>query len=88
MQDSDTKGCYEKTAAVPIADQNMAILMIEASLHAMPEGKGALGLLLSNPAFFPFQLPVMTGDFIARSSNRIEVVRYGLDDEMLKVERK
>jgi len=88
LQDSDTKGCYEKTAAVPIADQNMAILMVEAALHATLDGKGALGLLLSNPAFFPFQLPVMTGDFIAQSSTRIDVVRYGLDDEMLKLKEK
>ena len=88
LKDSDTKGCYEKTAAVPIADQNMAILMVEATLHAMPEGKSALGLLLSNPAFFPFQLPVMTGDFIAQSSTCIDIVRYGLDDEMLKLKEK
>ena len=70
------------------ADQNMAILMVEAALHATLDGKGALGLLLSNPAFFPFQLPVMTGDFIAQSSTRIDVVRYGLDDEMLKLKEK
>jgi hypothetical protein len=63
----------------------MAILMVEAALHAMPEGKSALGLLLSNPAFFPFQLPVMTGDFIAQSSNHIDIVRYGLDDVLLKL---
>ncbi len=83
--DSDSKGCYEKAEAMPIADQNMAILMVEAALHAMPEGKGALGLLLSNPAFFPFQLPVMTGDFISQQTDRIDVVRYGMDDELLKL---
>ena len=88
LKDSDTKGCYEKIAAVPIADQNMAILMVEATLHAMPEGKSVLGLLLSNPAFFPFQLPVMTGDLIAQSSTCIDVVRYGLDDEMLKLKER
>lgn len=88
LKDSNTKGCYEKTATVPIADQNVAILMVESALHAMPEGKGALGLLLSNPAFFPFQLPVMTGDFIAQSSNRIDVIRYGMDDELLELKRK
>jgi hypothetical protein len=52
---------------------------------ATPEAKGALGLLLNNPAFFPFQLPVMTGDFVSQRSDRIDVVRYGLDDELLKL---
>lgn len=85
LNDSVTKGCYEKTPTVLIADKNVAILLIEASLQAMPEGKGALGLLLNNPAFYPFQFPAMTGDFISTQMDRIEVIRYGLDDEILKL---
>ena len=71
-----------------IADTNLAILMFESALLATPEAKGALGLLLNNPAFFPFQLPVMTGDFVSQRSDRIDVVRYGLDDELLKLKVK
>jgi hypothetical protein len=85
LKDSKAKGCYEKAAPVSIADSNLAILMFESALLATPEAKGALGLLLNNPAFFPFQLPVMTGDFVAQHSDRIDVVRYGLDDELLKL---
>lgn len=86
LKDSDAKGCYEKAAPVSIADANLAILMFESALLATPEAKGALGLLLNNPGLFPFQLPVMTGDFVAQRSDRIDVVRYGLDDELLKLE--
>lgn len=85
LKDSDAKGCYEKSAPVSPADQNLIILMIEAALQATPDGKGTMGLLLNNPAFFPFQLPVMTGDFVSQRSDRIDVVRYGLDDELLKL---
>jgi len=85
LKDSEVKGCYEKAAPVSIAEPNLAILMFESSLLATPEAKGALGLLLNNPAFFPFQLPVMTGDFVSQRSDRIDVVRYGLDDELLKL---
>ncbi|GKT10339.1 hypothetical protein [Desulforhabdus sp. TSK] len=85
LKDSEAKGCYEKAAAVSIAEPNLAILMFESALLATPEAKGALGLLLNNPAFFPFQLPVMTGDFVSQRSDRIDVVRYGLDDELLKL---
>lgn len=88
MKDSVAKGCYEKAAPVSIADTNLAILMFESALLATPEAKGALGLLLNNPAFFPFHLPVMTGDFVSQRSDRIEVVRYGLDDELLKLKGK
>ncbi|MES9933561.1 MAG: hypothetical protein ABW162_12180 [Candidatus Sedimenticola sp. PURPLELP] len=85
LRDSETKGCYEKIAPIMITDTNLAILLLESALLAIPEAKGALGLLLNNPAFFPFQLPTMTGDFVSQQSDRIDVVRYGLDDELLRL---
>lgn len=85
LKDSQTKGCYEKGALMSIAEPNLAILMFESVLLATPDAKGTLGLLLNNPAFFPFQLPVMTGDFVSQRSERIDVVRYILDDDLLNL---
>jgi hypothetical protein len=85
LKDSATRGCYEKPPQITSTDTKVSVLMIEAALHAIPEGKGMLGLLLNNPAFFPFQIPAMTGDSISQMSPRIEVVRYGLDEELLKL---
>jgi hypothetical protein len=85
LKDSKVKGCYEQSKIMGINDPNLAILLYEAALHVDKEGKAALGLLKNNPAFFPFQLPVLTGDFISQHSNTIDVVRYGLDDELLKL---
>lgn len=85
LKDSAAKGCYEKWIPVNLMDADLAILMLESALHATPEAKGALGLLLNNPAYFPFQLPAMTGDFVSQRSSRIDVVRYGLDDDLLRL---
>lgn len=85
LNDSEAKGCYEKADPVSIYDSNLAILMLESALLTTPEAKCAMGLLLNTPAFVPFQLPVMTGDFVSQHSDRIEVVRYGLDDDLLKL---
>jgi hypothetical protein len=85
LKDSEAKGCYEKATPLIITDQNLAILMCEAALHAAPEGKGALGTLQNHPAFFPFHLPVVRGDSISLRTDRIDVIRYGLDDELLKL---
>lgn len=85
LQDSKVKGCYERKIPVDIADEIVAILMIESALLAIPEAKGSLGQFMNNPALFPFNLPRMTGDYISRQSDRIDVVRYGLDDELLKL---
>ncbi len=85
LNDSEAKGCYEKLLPVSVADSNLVILMFEAALHATPEGGGAMGLLLNTPAFFPFNLSVISGDTVARQTTRIEVTRYGIDDELLKL---
>ena len=85
LKDSKAKGCYESLAPINVTDSDLAILMFESALHATPEAKDALGLLLNNPAFFSFQLPVMTGAFVSQQNERIGVDRYGLDDEMLKL---
>lgn len=85
LKDSKVKGCYEPGEKTGISDPNVAILLFESSLHADSGGKSALGLVKNNPAFFPFQLPFLTGDFISQQSNGVDVVRNGLDDELLKL---
>jgi hypothetical protein len=85
LKDSEFKGCYEKHNKMTIKDEDMAILLIEAALYAAPEGKGALELIINSPAFFPFELPMITGDFIAKRAHNINVVRHGQDQELLKV---
>lgn len=83
LKDLKAKGCYERANPITITDHDLSILLLESALHANPEGKAALAMLLNAPAFFPFQLPVMTGDFVAQRAPRIEVVRYGLNDDLL-----
>ncbi|SDX14827.1 hypothetical protein [Nitrosomonas communis] len=88
LKDSKTKGCYEKSLPSYVADPYVTILMLEAALHATQEGKGMLRMLQNDPSFFPFQFPVITGDFVSQHSNRIDVIRYGLDEELLKLKDK
>ncbi len=85
LKDSESKGCYEKATPVSITEPHLAILLFESALLASPEAKGSLRLLLNNPACFPFHIPVITGDFVSRHSERIDVIRYGLDEELLKL---
>lgn len=85
LKDTNTKGCYEKAVPIVITDLDLAVLVYESALLASSEAKSALGLLINNPAFFPFHLPAMTGDFVSQRSKRIDVIRYGLDDELLKL---
>ena len=84
LQDSSAKGCYEKSSPVNVENPDLAILMIESALHVTPEAAGTLNLLLNNPAFFPFQLPAMTGNLVSQHSSRIDVSQY-VDNDFLKL---
>lgn len=85
LTDSAAKGCYEKQAYPEVLDVPTTVLLLEAALHITPEGKNLLKVLLNSPAFFPFHMASLNGDIIARQSPQLEVVRYGLDDELLRL---
>jgi hypothetical protein len=85
LKESEAKGCYEKPLPIVIPDQVVASLMLEAGLHAKHEGKETLTSLLNNPAFFPFHFPALTGAIVAQRAPNIELIRYGLDDELMKL---
>ena len=85
LNDSDIKGCYKGSPPYTLSDIKTILLMIEAGLHASPEGKSNLNVLVNNPAFFPFTFPAVSGNTISMHNNRIESLRYSLDDEYVQL---
>ncbi|MFK5954383.1 MAG: hypothetical protein QM498_15125 [Desulfobacterium sp.] len=83
LRDSKKKGCYEIGDTYIVSNPDVAIILFESALHAFPGGKTALGRLINNPGFFPFQIPLLNANFIAHNCDRIDVVHYGFDDELL-----
>ncbi len=77
------KGCYGKAAPVVIADSAMAILFIEATLHANSSCSLPLSMIKNDPALFPFVLPELSGALYA--SERMEVIWHGIDAEMVRL---
>jgi hypothetical protein len=85
LKDSSVKGCYEKGNKMLVSDYKEIIILLESGLLTNEEGKSPLNVLLAFPGFFPFTMPTVTGAFISQNSSRINVTRYGLDDEFLKL---
>jgi hypothetical protein len=85
LQESGNKGCYKKAPSMQIQERKLAALLIESALHAIPEGKVSVASLLNNPAFFPLDLPMLSGDSLSKTSGNFELIRHGLDDEILKL---
>lgn len=82
LLESGIKGCYNRSARA-ITDKKLAVVMCEAALLAHLDGKLPLEQILHNPAFFPFHLPPLTGDYISGHSVEMEVLRHGLDGEIM-----
>jgi len=85
LEDTDEKGCYKKVAPLFVSEPKLAVILLEAALHAHETGYSELKALMNSPSLFPFQLPPMTGDAIAQINDRTEVNRYGLDEEIIKI---
>lgn len=83
LTDTVSKGCYAKAPRIRIDQLDDAALIYESALHAEQVPKLAISLIQSNPAFFPFEIKAMTGVRFAQLSSRVDVSRYGLDDELL-----
>jgi len=83
LTDTVSKGCYAKTPRIRIDQVDSAALAYESVLHAEQVPKIAISLIQSNPAFFPFEIKAMTGVQFAQLCSRVDVSRYGLDDELL-----
>ena len=88
LQESGNKGCYKKAPSMQIQDRKLAALLIESVLHATLEGKLPVTTLLKHPAFFPFELPMLSGDSLSKTSGNIELIRHGLNDEILMLNNK
>ena len=85
MSDTSSKGCYEMQQVYSVENIAISLLMLEGALHATRGEKAQLSVLQNSPAFFPFQLPLITGDFISKNSTRIEIFRYSYNDALLKL---
>jgi hypothetical protein len=85
LKDTDKKGCYKRGNLLRFHGQHTVNLLTEGALHTLPEGKLSINDLYANPGFFIFDFPVVTGEIIAQDNQRIEVMRFGVDEEVLEL---
>lgn len=85
IKDSPDKGCYVKAAPLVIKDVTTVSTLYESAIVVSQKKQMPLGLLVSCPAWFPFKLPHVTGHHLTTHNSRLEVIRYGLDDEMVRI---
>lgn len=87
LLDTETKGCYAKSSAFQVEEPDISTLIYESALYAEHVPKIAISLILNNAAFFPFAITSLSGTQITQINDRIDVSRYGLDDELLALKQ-
>ena len=83
LHETDTRGCYLKATPMIIPSEKVGRWMIEAQLHAIPEGRANLSALQNDLALFPFTIPYISGNTIVRNNERIDLMQNGFSDEMV-----
>ena len=61
--------------------------LAEALLHAHSNDSVALKTLFESTSLFPFHLDPVTADRLAAASGRLDVLRHGLDQELIMLRR-
>ncbi len=85
LRDANEKGIYKKGEQFSLDNPRLVAFMVEALLRSTPNGTAPLKDLLNRPSLFPFRLPHFSAEKIASLSPRLEVLRHGLDEELLMV---
>ena len=82
IKDFDRAGNYYKGLDLSISNE-MAYLLIETALHAIPEKSISLSDILYNPSFFLFSFPSFTGKDLLNEDLKIE--NFSVDQEYLSL---
>lgn len=83
LEETDTAGCYQKGRVHIISSDTLRRWMIEAQLHAIPEGRANLSALQNDPALFAFDIPYVSGATVTRHHKRLDLMQNGFSDDMV-----
>lgn len=85
LKDTPQKGCYERGNMLIVHNQATVSMLFECALRTIPEGKSTMNDLYGNPGFFIFDYLPVAGELLAQINPRIEVIKFGIDETILKL---
>lgn len=87
LNQTTKKGIYTAGASCSIDDPQLITWLVEASLHARPSGSAPLKDLVDSPGLFPFHIKTIRGETMMMASSNIDIVRHGLDDDLVMLKK-
>lgn len=87
LEETGVKGTYAAGTVLPIEDVQLIAWLAEASLYTRINGSAPLRELLDGANLFPFRLRSVPADSLRATSPRLEVIRHGLDDDLIMLRK-
>ncbi|MBP9003651.1 MAG: hypothetical protein KBH78_08535 [Candidatus Hydrogenedentes bacterium] len=83
LQETSVKGIYTSGLSFAIDQVEVIAWLVEAFLHAHPNGSVALRTVLDSTSLFPFRLSPISADHLVAVSGRLDVLRQDLDQDLI-----
>jgi len=80
LSETKDKGIYGQGPIGCVDNPRVISWLIEASLHARPNGSALLKELLDSPSLFPFHLAPVSAEQLLSLSHRLDVLHHGDGD--------
>ena len=77
------KGVYSQRLSVSIEDPQIISWLVEASLYTRSNGCAPLKDLVESTGLFPFRIKHLAAESLLAASPRLDLLRHGLDDELV-----
>ncbi len=87
LREAGKKGIYDAGPPLAVDDPRLIAWLVEASLYARGNGSVTLKGLLESPSLFPFRLKSIPAGTLVAACPEIEVVRHGMDDDLVTLVR-
>lgn len=88
LDDTESRGRYTQGNSYLITDEAMIAWLAEAVLRSRSGSTATARSLSDNAAIFPFHLKYMSAARLVSHSPRLEVLRHGLDDELVMLRQR
>jgi hypothetical protein len=87
LQETGKKGIYSACPTLSVENQQLIVWLIEASLLARTNGSAPLRDLFDSPSLFPFSMRRISAEHLTAKSPRLELLRHGLDEDLIMLRR-
>ena len=87
LTDTPEKGIYVPVQRIVISEPELITWLVEATLRGRTSKVAQCAELLDSPVLFPFHLTHLSAQQITSLSPRLELLRHGLDDDLIMVQR-